>query len=148
MRRRFTISLFIQHILISRIYFFDIRRRLIMMRRFTTFVSIQHFLISRIRRETCMWRIHFQLGSWFISWYQEIEFLIKNSDSWYQEINFYFLISRNQFLDIWEQYESLLISRNDFLISEIRFFDRPIKKCVLFLDNKKSNYWYQEMLNK
>ena len=53
------------------------------------------------------------------------------------EAPFYFLFSI-----YWYQEIDFLISRNDFLISKIRFLD--IKKCVLFFDIKKSNSWYKE----
>ena len=112
------VLLFIQHFLISRIRFLDIKKYILRIR-----FTMKYFLIDLSR----IWfEIKFIFWSYqemeFPSWYQEIISCdIKNSISWYQ---------RNEFLD------------RSIKISIIIFLD--IKKWIL--DIWKSNSWYQEIL--
>ena len=106
------VLLFIQHFLISRYRFLDIKKWISLYQEMNFSISRNEFL--NIKK----WIL--DIKKYF--WYQEILFYINNSISWYQEIEF--LISRIPFLDIknfisWYQ-------EFHFLISGIRFLD--IKK--------------------
>ena len=85
--------------LISRNHFLISRNIILDIKKWNLFLDIKksEFLISRNIHNFLLSRIVFLDIKNFISWYQEIDFLISKNISWYQKI---FLDIKNSFLDI------------------------------------------------